>query len=106
MTNPYTVLGVTADADDTAIRQKYLELTTQYPPEEFPQRSAAIRAAYDRIKDLDARVKYRLLEFGIDDSIESIIEEAACLTPRRRVGLQELLKSAHVERPASESKPS
>lgn len=91
MANPYTVLGVPADADDEAIRRRYLDLARQYPPEQHPEQFAAVRAAYEKIKDLDGRVRYRLFESGAGDTIEAIIEEAACRTPRRRVGLDALL---------------
>jgi len=91
MPDPYTVLGVPPDADDEAIRRRYLELTRQFTPEHHPERFAAIRGAYERVKDLDRRVQYRLFEAGKDDTIEAIIEEAACRTPRRRAGLRAIL---------------
>ena len=91
MTDPYTVLGLPPDADDGAIRRRYLELTREFTPEHHPERFAAVRAAYDRIKDLDSRVKYRLFDAGKEDTIEALIEEAACRSPRRRAGLRELL---------------
>ena len=34
MSDPYSILGVTPDASDDEIRQKYLALTRQYPPEQ------------------------------------------------------------------------
>jgi curved DNA-binding protein CbpA len=89
--NAYDVLGLPPDADDAAVRRRYLELTKQFPPEQHPERFAAVRAAYERLKDLDARTRYRLFEVGADDSLEAIIEEAACRTPRRRFKLTELL---------------
>jgi curved DNA-binding protein CbpA len=91
MPDPYTVLGVPPDADDEAIRRRYLELAREHPPEHSPERFAAIRAAYEAVKDLDARARYRLFEAGRDDTIEAIITEAACRTPRRRFGLSALL---------------
>ena len=47
MPDPYTVLGIPPDADDTAIRKRYLELTVQFPPEHQPEKFAAHRAAYE-----------------------------------------------------------
>jgi curved DNA-binding protein CbpA len=91
MADPYTVLGLPPDADDAAIRKRYLELTREFTPEHHPERFAAVRAAYDRIKNLDSRVRYRLFDVGKEDTIEALIEEAACRSPRRRVGLRELL---------------
>ena len=92
MTDPYTVLGVAPDADDDAIRRRYLELVRQFPPERHPDRFAAVRAAYERLKDLDARVRHRLFEQGKRDGIDELIEDMACRTPRRRYGLQALLQ--------------
>lgn len=91
MPDPYTTLGVPPDADDDAIRRRYLELAREFTPEQHPERFAAIRGAYEKVKDIDARVRHRLFENGRDDTIESIIEEAACRAPRRRVSLQALL---------------
>jgi curved DNA-binding protein CbpA len=91
MADPYTVLGLPPDADDAAIRKRYLELTREFTPEHHPEKFAAVRAAYDRIKDLDRRVQYRLFDAGKEDTTEALIEEAACRSPRRRVGLRELL---------------
>ena len=91
MSNPYEVLGVPPDADDEAVRRRYLELTREFPPEQHAARFAAVRAAYEKLKDLDARTRYRLFEAGAEDTIEAIIEELACRTPRRRYGLKELL---------------
>ena len=74
-----------------ARRRRYLELVREFPPERHPERFAAVRAAYERLKDLDARVRHRLFEAGKRDGIEELIEDVACRTPRRRYGLQALL---------------
>lgn len=94
MPDPYATLAVAPDADDETIRRRYLELTRQFPPEQHPERFAAVRAAYEKIKDLDGRARYRLFDAGKEDTIEAIIEEAACRTTRRRVTLQALLAAA------------
>lgn len=94
MADPYTVLEVSPDAADETIRQRYLELARRFPPEQNPERFAAVRAAYEKVKDLNSRAMFRLFEAGWDDTIDAIIEEAACRTPRRRIGLQDLLNVA------------
>jgi curved DNA-binding protein CbpA len=91
MPDPYNTLGVPADADDEAIRRRYLELTREFTPEHHPERFASVRTAYEKVKDLDSRVRYRLFEAAKDDTIESIIEEEACRTPRQRTGLRAIL---------------
>jgi curved DNA-binding protein CbpA len=91
MTDPYVVLGLSPDADDAAIRRRYLELVRQYSPEHHPERFAAIRAAYESLRDLDTRLRHRLFEAGKKESVDAIVEELACRTGRRRVSLKTLL---------------
>lgn len=91
MNDPYSLLGIEPDADDETIRRRYLELVRQFPPEHHPEKFAAVRAAYERLKDLDARVRHRLFEQGKRDGIDELIEEMACRTPRRRYSLPNLL---------------
>jgi curved DNA-binding protein CbpA len=91
MNDPYSLLGVEPDADDETIRRRYLELVRLFPPEQHPEKFAAVRAAYERLKDLDARVRHRLFELGKRDGIDELIEEMACRTPRRRHSLSSLL---------------
>ena len=45
MNDPYEVLELTPDADETEIRQRYLELVRAIPPDRAPERFAAIHAA-------------------------------------------------------------
>jgi curved DNA-binding protein CbpA len=91
VSDPYHVLDLPADSDDEAIRRRYLELVRQFSPEKHPEKFAAIRAAYEKLKDLDTRLRYRVFEAGKNESIDAIIEELACRTKRRRVSLETLL---------------
>jgi curved DNA-binding protein CbpA len=91
MTDPYEVLSLAADSDDEAIRRRYLELVRQYPPEHQPQKFAAIRAAYEALRDLNTRLSHRLFEAGKKETIDALIEEIACRSPRRRLSLKTLL---------------
>jgi curved DNA-binding protein CbpA len=93
MDDPHIVLGVAADADDETIRRRYLELVRQYSPEHHPDKFAAVRAAYERLRDRNARVRYRLFEAGRKETIEAIVEEIACRSSRRRVSLKTLLSA-------------
>ncbi|MBI2806160.1 MAG: J domain-containing protein [Planctomycetes bacterium] len=93
MTDPYAVFGLPADADDETIRRRYLELVRQFSPERHPEKFAAIRQAYERLRDLDTRLRYRLFEAGKNESIDSLLEELACRTSRRRLTLQALVQS-------------
>ncbi len=64
MTDPYTVLGVSHDAGDEEIKKAYRTLAKKYHPDLHPGDEAAakkmneINAAYDQIKDAQARAEY------------------------------------------------
>lgn len=92
MSDPYEILGLDDDADDEAIRRRYLELVKKFPPEQNPEKFAAVRAAYESLRDLTTRVRHRLFESGRRDTLDALIEELACQkSSRRRVGLKMLL---------------
>ncbi len=91
MADPYTVLGLEPDPTDDAVRAAYLQRVREFPPEQHPQRAAAVRAAYEAVKTLDARACHRLFQAGADDSLDAILEEVRCPTPRRRFTLEQLL---------------
>jgi curved DNA-binding protein CbpA len=91
MPDPYSVLGLPPDSDDETIRRRYLELVRQFSPEHHPDRFAAIRRAYENLRDLDTRLRYRLFEAGKNESVDALIEEIICRSPRRRVSLETLL---------------
>ncbi|HLW67273.1 MAG TPA: J domain-containing protein [Gemmataceae bacterium] len=93
VSDPYSVLELPAEADDETIRRKYLELVRRYPPEQNPERFAAVRAAYEALKDVNTRVRHRLFERGRKETIDTLIEELACRSPRRRVPLETLLQT-------------
>jgi curved DNA-binding protein CbpA len=91
MNDPYAVLGLPPDSDDEAIRRRYLELVRRFSPEHHSERFAAIRSAYEQLRDLDTRLRYRLFEAGEKETVDSIVEELACRSGRRRVSLKALL---------------
>jgi curved DNA-binding protein CbpA len=94
MTDPYAVLDLPADADDETIRRRYLELVKQFSPEHHPEKFAQIRQAYEKMRDLETRLKHRLFEAGKTDSIDAILEDlSSCRTSRRRLTLQALVNA-------------
>jgi curved DNA-binding protein CbpA len=93
VSDPYEVLGLPPDADDEAIRRRYLELVRQHSPERDPEKFAAVRAAYDSLRDLDTRLRYRLFEAGRRESLDAIITELTSRSERRRLSLKELLSA-------------
>ncbi len=58
--NPYLVLGVPLDADDSTIRRAYLDAVKLAPPDHDPKRFQAVSAAYEQIKDERSRHRYTL----------------------------------------------
>ena len=91
--DPHAVLGLPADADDEAIRRRYLELVREFPPDHHPEKFARVREAYEALKDLNTRLRRRLFERSRHDSLDVLIEEIASRSPRRRVSLEALLQA-------------
>ena len=89
MSSPFVVLGITETADDIAIKKAYLQQVREYPPERFPERFQAIRAAYEAIKTRRDRLSYRLFKHETPDPAHLV---AAALQPgtRRRLTEQQL----------------
>jgi curved DNA-binding protein CbpA len=97
MTDPYQVLALPADSDDETIRRRYLELVRQFTPEKHPEQFAAVRAAYESLRNVTTRLRHRLFEAGKQESVDAILEDLQCRSPRRRVTLQTLLTT--IKRP-------
>jgi len=91
MADPYTVLDLPPESTDDAIRRRYLTLVRTYTPERAPARFAAIREAYDKLRDPVRRLRYRLFEAGQEDSLEAIIADAKASLPPRRIPVTDLL---------------
>ncbi len=92
MLNPYQILDVPKTASDEAIRTAYLTQLRKNPPDSNQQQFQQIQQAYDRIKDSDARLRYRL--FHIETITLEIIAQSIQPDPddqrNRRVDLQTL----------------
>jgi curved DNA-binding protein CbpA len=61
MRDPFTVLGVADDANDAEIRQRYLALVREFPPDRAPERFQELRGAYDALSDERKRLATKLL---------------------------------------------
>lgn len=89
--DPHAVLGLPADADDDAVRRRYLELIKEFPPARAPEKFNEIRAAYDALRDLTTRVRTRLFASKEAEQLDPILEELSCPTaPRPRLTLEQL----------------
>ena len=73
MIDPYEVLGVSADATEEQIRQRYLALVREFPPEQEPKRFAEIRAAYDQLRDPVASLERRLFNLTAVDTFDTLL---------------------------------
>lgn len=60
MMTPYQILGVSEHANDTEIKQAYLNLVKENPPDRDQERFRQIQQAYQAIKDGDSRIAYEL----------------------------------------------
>lgn len=91
MPDPYTVLGLESHASQEAIRQQYLTLVRQYPPEREPQRFAEIRAAYDELNDPVTSLKRRLFELSTSETLDAIFDRTLTRLRTRRIATDLLL---------------
>ena len=91
MKDPFQVLGLPLDADDDAIRVRYLTLVREFPPERHPEKFAEIRKAYEATKNLEDRVRHRLFEPNENDNLPAMIDEIGGKS-RPRLSLNRLLE--------------
>jgi DnaJ-class molecular chaperone len=96
--NPYETLGIGKNSDDQAIRQAYLELVKQYPPDRAPERFKEIANAYDAIKDEKKRWELYLFDKEIPfnrpmEALKMQIRRGKRKPPAFDI-LKELLKNA------------
>ena len=94
MTDPYEVLGLPHGADDAAIRARYLELVRESPPDRAPERFAAIRAAYDDVRDPARRLGSLLFHVSTTDSIDALVDDLQNRLVRTRLPVNTLLSLA------------
>jgi len=72
MADPYETLGLARTSTDAEIRRRYLELVRQFPPERDAERFAAVRHAYEQLRDPVSRLSAELFEIDAGDSWEAI----------------------------------
>jgi DnaJ-class molecular chaperone len=94
MSDPYAIMGLPMDADEAQIRQRYLDLVRQFPPDQAPERFAAVRSAYDEIRDPRRRLEVRLFAPGGGDSLEAIAADLRARLVAGRMPVDALLALA------------
>ena len=62
MNDPYRVLGVAENADDSSIRAAYLAAVRACPPERDRQRFEQVRAAFEAIATQPKRLAHALFD--------------------------------------------
>ena len=75
MSEPHEVLGLSRFADEAEVRRRYLELVRQFPPDRDPDQFAAIRLAYDQVRDPVARLATQLFKLDSGESIDAIVTD-------------------------------
>jgi curved DNA-binding protein CbpA len=91
MTDPHSILGVSPDVDEAALRRRYLELVRRHPPEKSPRRFAEIRAAYEQLRDPADRLESQLFQTRTQDSLEDVIAGVRARVRAGRIPTKTLL---------------
>ncbi len=94
MADPYQVLGIEPGSDDARIRRRYLDLVRQHPPDREPERFAAIREAYDQLRDPARRLKSRLFPDQPTDTIDAVLADVERRVRTARIPVKTLLSLA------------
>jgi curved DNA-binding protein CbpA len=94
MTDPYETLGLPRHADEAEIRRRYLALVREFPPDRAPERFAAVRAAYDQVRDPEQRLEAQLFEIATSDSLEALAANLRARLRDARIPLNVLLALA------------
>ena len=75
MSDPFEVLGLPRQAAESEVRQRYLELVRQSPPDRDPERFAEVRAAYDAVRDPARRLEAQLFEVATSETLDTIARD-------------------------------
>jgi curved DNA-binding protein CbpA len=92
--DPYLVLGITPQASDTEIRNRYLQLVREFPPDRAPERFAEVRAAFDELRDPLARLEKQLFSTRTHDSFETLSADLRSRLSTARIPVDALLAMA------------
>ncbi|MDR2762049.1 MAG: J domain-containing protein [Planctomycetaceae bacterium] len=69
----YYTLGVNPGCSESEIRNRYLELVREFPPEKNPDKFAKVHEAYENLKNPIGLMQGILSDLQTSDSIEQII---------------------------------
>jgi curved DNA-binding protein CbpA len=94
MIDPYETMGLSPQADEREIRDRYLDLVRQFPPDREPERFASIRAAYEQLRDPAVRLRSLLFGVSKEDSVRTMIAEVHNQIRNARIPTKTLLALA------------
>jgi len=86
MLTHYLVLGLSPQASDEEIRQRYLQLVRENPPSRAPEYFQKITSAYEALKDERTRVATRLFGTLQYADLEMALMDLVRANPSRRKG--------------------
>ncbi len=93
MKTPYEILGISKECNDKTVKQGYLLMVKQFPPERFSEDFQRIRHAYEKIKTEKDRTALELFDTTLPEP-EELIQELTTVSINNRLDeqtLQELL---------------
>ena len=94
MAEPHLVLGVSPDADEAALRRRYLELVRLNPPEKCPREFAEIREAYEQLRDPVKRLERQLFQVHRSESLDDVVADLRSRMQAARIPTEALLSLA------------
>ena len=83
MSDPYLILGIGEDADDSAVETAYLQGIKRCPPDRDPRRFEALRAAYEALRTERARLAHELFDTSPPEPSD-LLDRAVPVGPSRR----------------------
>jgi len=94
MVDPHSILDVSPDADEAALRRRYLELVRRNPPEKCPRQFAEIREAYEQLRDPVKRLERQLFQVRGSESLDDVIAVLRSRVQAARIPTEILLSLA------------
>lgn len=95
--DPYQTLNLSTTADEAEIRRQYLRLVKEHSPEKDPEGFAAIREAYEELRDPVERMKTRLFGIRDDHQLDQIHSELLRRIRTARIPTSKLLELAKLK---------
>ena len=74
--SPYHALALRFPSTDLEVRNAYLRLVRDHPPEREPERFRMIQQAYDTIQTEEKRLRHAVLGLAADAQVAPSLEQA------------------------------